>query len=123
MQLPGVPIEDSYLAVVPTLKARFPAFALSEEYVLVDDCDDLPGVILAAFARYLATLAAAGTVMPELSRGIAAIEDLYGSNDSRIREAIRDEFIEAFDGSPSAVDLVRPLLGKPLAEDFARILQ
>src|SRR5436305_8843371 len=99
MQLPGVPIEDSYLAVVPALKDGFPGFVASQEYALVDYCDDLPGVILAAFARYLIALAASGTVVPELSRGIAAVEDLYGSKDARIREAIRDEFIEAFDGS------------------------
>lgn len=123
MQRPNVPIKDSYLAVVPALKERFPAFVLSPEYASVDYCDDLPGVILAAFARYLIALAAAGTIVPELSRGIAAIEGLYGSNDARIREAVCDEFIEAFGGSPLAVDLVRPLLGKALAADFARILR
>jgi len=115
------PPEDAYLAIVPLLKGGFPAFALSKEYALVADCDDLPGVILAAYARYLIVLTSEALV-PELERGIATTNLLYGSDDTRIREAIRDEFIEAFSGARSAVERLRPLLSEPLTQAFESVL-
>jgi len=123
MPSPPVPTEDAYLAIVPVLKDAFPAFTRSSEYRPVDDCDDLPGVILAAFARYLVALSSEASTAPELGRAIASINLLYGSDDPRIREAIRDEFIEAFDGSWGAVEQLRPLLSEPLAEAFERVLR
>ena len=118
-----VSIEDSYLAIVPSLKASFPAFSLSREYAVVDGNDDLPGVILAAFARYLIALSTDGAGSPELSRGIATINSLYRSTDPRVQAAICDEFIEAFDGAASVVMRIRPLFSQQLGEAFARVLQ
>jgi hypothetical protein len=117
-----VPVADLYQAIVPSLKTDFPEFVLSPEYEMVDKCDDLPGVILAAFACYLIKLTTSGIVCFELSRGIAVIEALYELNHTDIKVSICDEFIEAFDGAPAAVELVRPLLCKPLAEAFVRVL-
>ena len=118
-----VPIEDSYLGIALSLKTGFPGFSASREYALIDDCDDLPGVILAAFARYLIACLKEGGVAAELPRGIAAINTLYESQDYRIRASICQEFIEAFDGAPAAVEFALPLLSKPLAEAFARVLR
>jgi hypothetical protein len=119
---PPVPVDDTYLAVVPFLKESFPAFALSPQYSLVASNDDLPGVVLAAFARYLINVWARRSDPDEVTRGIAAIGTLYGSPDYRIQTAIREEFIEAFDDEPLVQKAVSPLMTEALAAEFARIL-
>jgi hypothetical protein len=110
-----------YHHVVPFLKAALPSFAASPDYRLVVGNDDLPGVILAAYGRFLSRLASAGAAA-ELARGVAAIEALYGWDDMMVRTAIRDEFIESLDGDDDAIAVIRPLLSKALAAEFVDVL-
>lgn len=121
--MPGhvFPVDSPYRRVVPFLKAALPSFAASPDYRLVAGNDDLPGVILAAYGHFLGRLAKAGAAA-ELGKGIGAIEALYDWNDAVVRTAIRDEFIESFDGDDDAIAVVRPLLGRALAAEFVEIL-
>jgi hypothetical protein len=118
----AVPVDNAYDAVVPLLKSSVPDFVHSSEYALVADHDDLPGVILAAFARFLIRISNEAAASQALERGIGTIIDLYGAGGPQVREAIRDEFIEMFDGKPDAVRAVQPLLSQPLADEFAKVL-
>ena len=120
MPEPPILAHDSYQDVVPILKATSPAFASSPEYAPVADNDDLPGVILAAYAQYLIRLCANRARSDEVEKGIAAINALHGVHDYRIRNSIRDEFVEAFDDAPEAIELIRPLLSESLAAEFRR---
>ena len=121
MPTPAVPVDSPSGRVVPFLKAGLPSFVASPDYRLVAGNDDLPGVILAAYGRFLARLAKAGAAA-DLARGVAAIEALHGWGDEAVRTAIRDEFIESLDGDEDALALIRPLLGSALAAELAEIL-
>lgn len=50
MPKPAVTVGSQYDDVALLLKSALPVFATSADYALVSDHDDLPGVILAAFA-------------------------------------------------------------------------
>jgi len=117
----AIPVDSPYQRLVPFLKAALPSFTESPDYRLVAGNDDLPGVILAAYGRFLSRLASAGAAA-ELARGVAAIEALYDWDDAVVRTAIRDEFIESLDGEDKAIAIIRPLLSDALAAEFANVL-
>lgn len=107
--------------MVPLLKAMSPSFGVSPEYALVAENDDLPGVVLAAFGRFLIRVSATGP-RSEVEHGAEAINTLYRWDDSQVRESLRDEFIEAFDGYPVAERAISPFLIPALVEEFSRVL-
>ena len=115
-------VDSLYDAVVPFLKAAVPSFPASPEYADVAGNDELAGVVLAAFARFLGRLSRTEGHSEEVERGIAAVNALHSWDDGLVRTAIRDEFVESFHGQPDAVKAIRPLLAEPLAGEFARVL-
>ncbi len=108
--------------IVPFLRAAAPAFFSSAEYRIIEGTDDLPGVILAAFGGYLGRSARDTQPLKELNSAAAAINELYGWNDSGVRESIRDEFIESFADDPAGTKAIEPFLCAGLLEEFARTL-
>src|SRR5262245_38495180 len=85
----------SYEQLVGFLKSRAPDFANSAEYRLhKNEMDDLPGVILAAFGKYLARTAREnGAVTPLL----LILEEIAEWNDASAQESLRDELFEAIE--------------------------
>jgi len=118
----AVPVPNVHGAVVPLLKSAVPDFERSDEYLLIAKHEDLPGVVLAAFAGFLIRMSADASALGTVKVGIGAINAIYETDDAQVREAIRDEFIERFDGEPAAVRAVQPFLIHALAAEFATIL-
>lgn len=72
-----------------------PAFERSAEYSAVVDegMDDLPGVVLARFGRYLMRLAVGGDELA-CQRAFGALETLLQQGDHRVEEAVTNEVLE-----------------------------
>ena len=115
-------VDALYDAVAPFLKSAVPSFVDSPEYAVVSGNEELAGVVLAAFGRFLGRLSRTEGHSDEVERGIAAVNALHSWEDGLVQAAIRDEFVESFHGQPEAVKAIRPLLAEPLAGEFARAL-
>ena len=115
-------VDSLYDAIAPFLKSAVPTFADSPEYALVAGKDELAGVVLAAFGRFLGRLSGTLDHSDVVERGIAAINTLHSWDDGLVQAAIRDAFIDSFHAQPEAVEVIRPLLGEPLAGEFAKVL-
>ena len=116
------PADSRYEDVVPLLKQSTPSFLTSQEYLLVAYCDDLPGVVLAAYGQFLARLLKQAPSSSDLRDGLEVIHALEGWSDSRVTTAIRDEFIESFDGDDEALQAIWPRLSQAMAAEFTGVL-
>jgi hypothetical protein len=114
-------VPDSYGQVVTTLKSAVPEFADAEEYQLHrGEADDLPGVILCSFARYLARLARTQPSSGALTRGVEVIGTLWKMPDYRTKESVEDEFFEQLADDLPAVSVIVPMMMPSLREAYSR---
>jgi hypothetical protein len=118
-------VPSPYEDIPQWLTRSLPEFAASEEYAsLRGIAEDLPGVVLAAFGRFLARAALRSPSDEVLAKGVALTAELWGRNDPQTRISIEDEFFEALDLEPDAVplvvDLMTPQLRRAHSEWAAR---
>jgi hypothetical protein len=114
-------VPDSYSQIVTLLKGAVPEFSEAQEYQLHrGEADDLPGVILCSFARYLARLSRMQPSSGALTRGVEIIGTLWRMPDYRAKETIEDEFFEELADDPSAVSVVVPMMEPGLREAYSR---
>lgn len=96
-----------YGDVVPTLKAAVPAFASSEAYRLYEgQIDDLPGIVLAAFAGFLGRVAEVDPDSPAVADGLAVIAKMLAWKDSETTASIQNGFFDMLTGEGSGEDRV-----------------
>jgi hypothetical protein len=114
-------VPDSYDQVVTTLKNAVPEFTESEEYQLHrGKADDLPGVILCSFARYLARVSRTDASSATLTRGVEVIGTLWQMPDYRIKESVEDEFFDELADDQPAVLVIVPMMEPTLREAYSR---
>ena len=116
------PSNGRYEDIVALLKRTTPSFSRSVEYSLVSRSDDLPGVILAAYGRFLGRISKEMPQSVEFEQGLAALASAREWPDPRVATSIRDEFIEALDGDEAAIKAMRPHLSDNLAADLDSVL-
>lgn len=105
--------EVSYNFIPAIIMTRHPDFLESDEYNTVkeNEWDDLPGVVLAAFGKYLLGL----TQEPKSKRtqqAYATLEWLVSSKESDVRTAIVVEVFETIDAHPQVLAAFYELLGE-----------
>jgi hypothetical protein len=109
----------SYEQIPAFLPAAVPQFAQSREWELLDGvADDLPGVVLASFAKFLARLSRDTPSSEEINLGLEFAALLWSSDDGRILVAMRDEFFEALESDPVAVEAMLPRMDQDLREGY-----
>jgi len=114
-------VPSPYEQIPGLLKAAVPQFAQSEEYQIHQGkADDLSGVLLASFAKFLARRSREALADEALSRGLEVASDVWRSNDERTLEAMRDEFFEALANYPDAVSAMLPRMEPSLRDGYAR---
>ena len=111
--------EGRYPDVTLWLKKACGAFPDSPEYRLVHDCDDLPGVILAAFARFLGRLRVEGRT-DDAAAGFEIENDKEAWGHRAVSTSIRDEFVEALLDYPKLATMFASLLAPRLAARLRR---
>jgi hypothetical protein len=105
-----------YAALVKFLKTRSPDFAQAPEYQLHrGDADDLPGVILAAFGKYVGRTAREGGDTSTLLTTLEAVADW---NDASIQSQLRDELFESIENDPDAERMVRGQMAGHLRDRY-----
>jgi hypothetical protein len=112
-------LPSPYEQIPALLKAAVPGFAQSDEYQLHGEADDLPGVVLASFANFLARQSREAPADEALDKGLAVASDLWRSNDSRTLEAMRDEFFAALASDPDAIAVIVPRMEPVLRDGYA----
>jgi len=109
----------SYEQIPALLPAAVPEFAQSREWRLLDGvADDLPGVVLASFARFLVRLSRETPSSEVINTGLEVAALLWSSNDGLTLVAMRDEFFEALENDPDAVEAMLPRMGQDLREGY-----
>jgi hypothetical protein len=108
-----------YPDVTPKLRQACGTFFDSPEYRLVQGSDDLPGVVLAAFAGFLSRLLAENRVT-EAEAGFQSINEMDAWGDCAVSTSIRDEFVEALGNHPAQAEAFTRLLSPQLAKCLAR---
>ena len=114
-------VPSPYEQIPETLKAAVPEFAQSEDYRLGGKMEDLPGVVLASFARFLATIVNNKVTGP-LEAGVDVIDRLCASDDHRIDAAMEEEFFATLSEYPDAIAAIVPMMGKPSRDAYHRWL-
>jgi hypothetical protein len=96
-----------YEQIPALLKTAMPEFTEAAEYQIHEgSADDLPGVLLASLAHFLARQSLNATASRIVTRGLAFVDDLWASRDGRTTDAIRDEFFEALATHPEALPTI-----------------
>ena len=109
----------SYEQIPALLASAVPEFAQSRQWQLLDGvADDLPGVVLASFASFLIRLSRETPRSEAISTGLEFAALLWGSNDGRILVAMRDEFFEALQNAPDAVETMLPKMDQALRAGY-----
>ena len=100
--------ERDYDKVPQLLTTEVPGFLDSEAYRLLDSEDrQVPGLVAAAFTRYLEGLHEAGA----LERCYAVIEKLATSPDPEIQNLVVTEIFENLQGSDESLGKLKEQLG------------
>ena len=122
MERLSLPADGGYADVVRLLKQLTPSFTSSPEYALVSGNNDLPGVVLAAYGRFLARLVKLNPRSNDLIQGLIVFHAFHGWSDIMVQTSIRDEFVESFDGDLDALRAIEPMLSSSLRAEFASVL-
>jgi hypothetical protein len=113
-------VPSPYEDIPETLKAVVPEFAASDEYrMLLGNAEELPGVVLASFARFLARLARGSPSDPILAKGIAVVTQLWGWNDPQTKDALADEFFQALDSEADTAPIIVRLMQPQMREAYS----
>lgn len=116
-----VVVPSPYEQIPARLKAAVPEFAHANEYQMHGGtADDLPGVVLASFANFLARQSHGEASGETLRRGLAVASDLWTSIDSQTLEAMRDEFFEALENHSAAISVILPMMEPALRDGYLR---
>ena len=104
-----------YLDVVPILKDQTTGFATSPEHRLWgEQMDDLPGVVAAAFAQYLARIALDGSEMGIVKAGVEALSELASWGDGEVDTMLRDEVFDNLGDDVRAIEVLRQMMSERL---------
>jgi hypothetical protein len=121
-----VRVPGDYEALPEYLVREVPGFAESPELELVAANRDLPGVVTAAFGRYLERLQAAAirreadaSDEAALDRAYGVVEEMAASPDAEVRNALQVEIFEHMHGNDVVVAVVETRLG-PKARSLYR---
>ena len=103
---------SAYDAVIPAILHNVPDFEHSEEFrQLLGTAEDLPGVVAAAYARYMARLIASG--LGQLDVLVAPLNLMASWEDDRVDTMLRDEAIEQLEAD-GVLDRVEPMFSDKL---------
>jgi hypothetical protein len=113
-----VRVPGEYEALPEYLLREVPGFAGSPEFELIAANRDLPGVVTAAFGRYLERLQAAA-IRREADRGqeaaldraYAVLEEMAASPDAHVQNALQVEIFGHMHGNDVVVAVVETRLG------------
>ncbi|HEY7561567.1 MAG TPA: hypothetical protein VH650_05275 [Gaiellaceae bacterium] len=121
-----VPAPGAYDALPEYLLREVPGFAESPEFELVAANRDLPGVVTAAFGRYLERLQAMAirrqadaAEEAALDRAYAVVEEMAASPDADVQNALQVEIFEHMHVNDVVVAVVETRLG-PVARSLYR---
>jgi hypothetical protein len=102
----------AYDAVIPTILGSVPDFAHSDEFkLLIGTAEDLPGVVAAAYARYIARLIRSRRVA--VDDLVAPLNLMASWDDDRVDTMLHDEAIEQFEAD-GILDQVEPMFSQKL---------
>lgn len=116
------PVHSRYLEVVPILKDETTGFSRSPEYRLWNDLliDNLPGVVAAAFAQFLARTAREGSETGSVEAGVRALSQLASWADSDVDTMLRDEVFDHLREHERAIEILRPMMSERLRNLYDR---
>ena len=101
------------------LNERVPDFVRSAEYRSHNgDADDLPGVLMASFAHFLARLSRSTPPQPSLQGGLDIVSTMLDWEDREVSETIEDEFFVALESDPRTIRALLPLMKPELRNRF-----
>lgn len=104
-------VRSPYTQIPALLKVRFPAFEISEAYLQHGGLmDDLPGVILASFARYLMELSERLESEDEIRNGFCLIDEMLTWGDGPTETSIRDELFHVLEAKPRGLAHALPMM-------------